>query len=223
MLKYVLFDLDGTVSDTSEGILNGYMYAWPKIGLPLPADKNDLRAIIGPPLPQSLMAHYGVSEEVAMEGLRQYRVYYGPIGTKECIPYPGIPELLRELRAAGLCVMTATSKAEPFTRAALEHLGLLDAFDFLGCADMNNIRHEKEDVIAYIREHFPDMNGENTVMIGDRVYDVIGAHLHGLPVIHCTYGFAQPGELEGHIPEYTVDTVTQLRDLLFSIKDSEKK
>ena len=202
MLKYVLFDLDGTVSDTSEGILNGYMYAWPKIGLPLPADKNDLRAIIGPPLPQSLMAHYGVSEEVAMEGLRQYRVYYGPIGTKECIPYPGIPELLRELRAAGLCVMTATSKAEPFTRAALEHLGLRDAFDFLGCADMN---------------------GENTVMIGDRVYDVIGAHLHGLPVIHCTYGFAQPGELEGHIPEYTVDTVTQLRDLLFSIKDSEKK
>ncbi|MBO7176177.1 MAG: HAD hydrolase-like protein [Clostridia bacterium] len=220
MLKYVLFDLDGTVSDTSEGILNGYLYAWPRIGLPVPADKNDLRFIIGPPLPQSLMAHYGLSEELAMEGLRQYRSYYGPIGTKECIPYPGMPELLRELRAAGLTVMTATSKAEPFTRTALEHLGLSDAFDFLGCADMENTRVEKEDVIAYIREHFPDINGENTVMVGDRVYDVVGAHLHGLPVIHCTYGFVQPGELEGHEPDYTVHTVEELRALLISMTQS---
>ena len=189
MLKYLLFDVDGTVSDTSEGILNGVLFALEHIGLPVPADKNELRSLIGPPLPQSLMARYGVSEEVAMEGLRQYRVYYGPIGTKQCIPYPGIAELLRDLRAAGLTVMTATSKAEPFTRAALAHLGLGDAFDFLGCADMENIRREKEDVIAYIKAHFPDMNGENTVMVGDRVYDVIGAHLNGLPVIHCTYGF----------------------------------
>lgn len=222
MLKYVLFDLDGTVSDTSEGILNGYLYAWPRIGLPLPADKNDLRPIIGPPLPQSLMAHYGISEELAMEGLRQYRAYYGPIGTKECIPYPGMPELLRELRAAGLTVITATSKAEPFTRAALEHLGLGDAFDFLGCADMENIRREKEDVIAYIREHFPDINGKNTIMVGDRVYDVIGAHIHGLSVIHCTYGFAQPSELEGNTPEYSVDTVEELKNLLFSLKDQKE-
>lgn len=222
MLKYVLFDVDGTVSDTSEGILNGFMYALPRIGLPLPADKNDLRPMIGPPLPQSLMERYGISQELAMEGLRQYRVYYGPIGTKECIPYPGMPELLRELRAAGLCVITATSKAEPFTRAALTHLGLGDAFDFLGCADMENVRREKEDVIAYIKAHFPDMNGENTVMVGDRVYDVIGAHLNGLPVIHCTYGFAQPGETVGHTPEYTVDTVVQLRELLFSLKEIKK-
>ena len=217
MLKYVLFDVDGTISDTSEGILNGYMYALPRIGLPLPEDKNELRPIIGPPLPQSLMARYGISEELAMEGLRQYRVYYGPIGTKECIPYPGMPELLRDLRAAGLTVMTATSKAEPFTRAALDHLGLGDAFDFLGCADMENIRREKEDVIAYIMEHFPDMNGENTIMIGDRVYDIIGAHLNGLPVISCTYGFAQQGEMDGHTPEYIVDSVEELRKLLFSI------
>ena len=217
MLKYVLFDVDGTVSDTSEGILNGYMYALPRIGLPLPADKNDLRPLIGPPLPQSLMAAYGIGEELAMEGLCQYRVYYGPIGTKECIPYPGMPELLRDLRAAGLTVMTATSKAEPFTRAALAHLGLGDAFDFLGCADLENIRREKEDVIAYIMAHFPDMNGENTIMIGDRVYDVIGAHLNGLPVISCTYGFAQPGEMAGHTPEYCVDSVEELRKLLFSI------
>lgn len=219
MLKYVLFDVDGTISDTSEGILNGIMYALPRIGLPVPQDKNELRPLIGPPLPQSLMAKYGVSEEVAMEGLRQYRVYYGPIGTRECLPYPGMPALLAELRAAGLTVMTATSKAEPFTRAALAHLGLEDAFDFFGCADMENVRREKEDVIAYVKAHFPDMNGENTVMVGDRVYDIIGAHLNGLPVILCTYGFAQPGELLGHDPEYTADSVAELRNLLFSLKE----
>lgn len=218
MLKYVLFDIDGTISDTSEGILNGFMYALPRIGLPLPQDKNDLRPLIGPPLPQSLMAKYGISEELAMEGLRQYRVYYGPIGTKECFPYPGIPALLADLRAAGLCMITATSKAEPFTRKALEHLGLSDAFDFLGCADMENTRREKEDVIAYVMSHFPDMSGENTIMVGDRVYDMIGAHLNGLPVISCTYGFAQPGEWEEQNPEYTADSVAQLRDILFSLQ-----
>lgn len=217
MLKYVLFDVDGTVSDTSEGILNGLMYALPRIGLPLPADKNDLRPMIGPPLVRSFQNFFGVSEEVAREGLRQYRDYYGPIGTKECVPYPGIPALLAELRERGLAVMTATSKAEPFARAALEHLSLTDAFDFMGCADLEDKRREKEDVIAYVRAHFPDMDASNTVMIGDRVYDVIGAHLNSLPVVYCAWGYAQPGELEGHAPDYTVHTVEELRRLLISM------
>ncbi len=217
MLKYVLFDLDGTVADTSEGILNGYMYALPRIGLPVPADKNDLRPMIGPPLVRTLQELYGISEEVAREGLRLYREYLGPIGTKECAAYPGMPALLAELRARGIRVMTATSKTESFTRATLEHLGLSEAFDFLGCADIKDCRREKEDVIAYVREQFPDMNGENTIMVGDRVYDAIGARLNGLPVIWCTYGFAQPNEMEGEHPDYTADTVAELRELLISM------
>ena len=214
MLKYILFDVDGTISDTSEGILNGFMYALPRLGLPVPDDKQALRPLIGPPLTRSLMERYGISREAAEEGLRLYREYYGPIGTTECFPYPGIPALLTELREAGVTLMTATSKAEPFTRAALAHLGLSDAFDFLGCADMANLRREKEDVIAHILAHFPDMNGDNTVMVGDRVYDIIGAHLHRLPVIFCTYGFARPGETEGQSPDYTVDSVAALRATL---------
>lgn len=217
MLKYVLFDLDGTVADTSEGILNGYMYALPRIGLPVPVDKNELRPMIGPPLIRTLRERYGISEELAQEGLRQYRAYLGPIGAGECTAYPGIPALLQELREAGLTVITATSKAEPFTRATLGHLGLSDAFDYLGCADMEDRRREKEDVIAHIMTKFPDMNGENTVMVGDRVYDVIGAHLNGLPVILCTYGFAQPGETEGETPDHTADTVDKLREILLSM------
>ena len=217
MLKYVLFDLDGTVADTSEGILNGYMYALPRMGLPVPADKNELRPMIGPPLVRTLQERYGVSEAAAREGLRLYREYLGPVGAKECAAYPGIPALLAELREQGLTVMTATSKAEPFTRATLAHLGLADAFDYLGCADMENRCREKEDVIARIRDRFPDMNGENTVMVGDRVYDAIGARLNGLPVIWCTYGFAQPGEMEGETPDYTVGTVEALRELLISM------
>ncbi len=217
MLKYVLFDVDGTISDTSEGILNGLMYALPRIGLPLPADKQDLRPMIGPPLVSSFQKLYGVSEEVARESLRQYRAYYGPIGTKECVAYPGIPALLAELRERGLSVMTATSKAEPFARAALEYLHLTDAFDFMGCADLEDKRREKEEVIAYVRAHFPDMDASNTVMIGDRVYDVIGARLNDIPVILCAWGYAQPGEMEGHEPDYTVTTVEELRELLLSM------
>ena len=214
MLKYVLFDVDGTISDTSEGILNGILYALPRIGLPQPADKNDLRPMIGPPLVRSFQNQFGVSEEVAREGLRQYRAYYGPIGTSECVAYPGIPALLAELRERGFSVMTATSKAELFARAALAHLGLTDAFDFLGCADLEDKRREKEDVIAYVREHFPDMDASNTVMIGDRVYDVIGARMNGIPVIWCAWGYAQPGEMDGYVPDYTVETVAELRELL---------
>ena len=217
MLKYVLFDVDGTISDTSEGILNGLMYALPRIGLPVPADKQELRYLIGPPLVRAFQKIYGVSEEVAQEGLRQYRSYYGPIGTSECVAYPGIPALLSELRERGLLVMTATSKVELFARAALDHLGLTDAFDFLGCADMEDKRREKEDVIAYVRAKFPDMDASNTVMIGDRIYDVIGAEMNSIPVIHCAWGYAQPGELEGHEPDYTVQTVEELRTLLLSM------
>ena len=217
MLKYVLFDVDGTISDTSEGILNGLMYALPHMGQPLPADKQELRPLIGPPLVRSFQDMYGVSEEVAREGLRQYRSYYGPIGTSECVAYPGIPALLAELRERGASVMTATSKAEPFARAALAHLGLTDAFDFLGCADLEDKRREKEDVIAHVRAHFPDMNASNTIMIGDRVYDVIGARLNDIPVVYCAWGYAQPGEMEDHAPDYTVHTVEELRALLLSM------
>lgn len=179
--------------------------------------------MIGPPLPRSLMERYGVSEETAYEGLRQYRVYYGPIGSGECTVYPGIPALLAELRARGLRVITATSKAEPFTRATLAHLGLSDAFDFLGCADMENRRREKEDVIAHVKANFPDICAENTVMVGDRVYDVVGAHLNALPVILCTYGFAQPGELDAEVPDYSVSSVAELRALLLSLIDQSPK
>ena len=217
MLKYVLFDLDGTVADTSEGILNGYMYALPRIGLPVPADKNELRPMIGPPLVRTLQERYGISEELAQEGLRQYRAYLGPIGSKECCAYPGIPALLCELREKGLTVMTATSKAEPFTRSTLEHLGLPEAFDYLGCADMGSLRREKEDVIAYIMTQFPDMNGENTVMVGDRVYDVIGARINGLPVVWCEWGLAQPGEMGNETPNHTAQTVAELRTILLSM------
>ena len=117
MLKYVLFDVDGTISDTSEGILNGLMYALPRIGLPVPADKQELRYLIGPPLVRAFQKIYGVSEEVAQEGLRQYRSYYGPIGTSECVAYPGIPALLSELRERGLSRANAMAHVRVFSAA----------------------------------------------------------------------------------------------------------
>lgn len=216
MLKYILFDLDGTIADTSEGILNGYLYCMPRIGLPVPADKNELRPMIGPPLSRVLQERYGVSREVGEEGFRLFREYLGLRGTKECEVYPGMPALLRELREHDLRVMIATSKSTVYARATLEHLGLLDAFEFLGCADPVTGRREKEDVIAYVREHFPDICAENTVMVGDRVYDVIGARLNGLPVIWCSFGLAQPGEMGDEIPDYTARTVAELREILIS-------
>lgn len=217
MLKYVLFDLDGTLSDTSEGILNGFMYMLEKLGLPLPADKQELRPMLGPPIPRSLVERYGTSREVAEEGLRLYRVYYGPIGTRECCVFPGIPELLGTLHARGIKVVTATSKAEPFARSVLEHLGIAEYIDFFGCADMGMLRREKEDVLAYVMEQLPDLRPENAIMVGDREFDVIGARTVGLRCIACTYGYASPGELEAQKPDYTVDTVAQLQKLLISL------
>lgn len=219
MLRHVLFDLDGTLTDPATGITNSIMYAMPRFGLTPPADRRELYHFIGPPLRDNMIRTFGLSYEDGERMLAAYREYFSTKGLLENEVYEGIPHLLKTLCERGVQVHLATSKPEKFARQIIEHFGLLPYFTFIGAADMEGVLHTKRDVIAHVLANVPDITPENAVMVGDRDVDITGAHACGLRCIACTYGYASPGELEAQKPDYTVDTVAQLQKLLISPAD----
>ena len=134
--QYVLFDLDGTLTDSQEGIINSVIYALDYYGIPV-EDRNTLRVFVGPPLVDSMMRYYGFDREKAMEAVMKYREYFSTKGLFENSVYPGIEALLQRLKERGYTLMVATSKPEKFTLTILEHFGLLPYFDFVGSATMD--------------------------------------------------------------------------------------
>lgn len=191
MKKVVLFDLDGTLTDSGEGIINCATAALRHFGLPIP-DMEQMRTFVGPPLDQSFIRH-GVPPEKAEEAVRIYRERYIPIGKFENTPYPGIRELLEALRARGFRLMVATSKPEQTSVEILEHFDLAKYFDRICGASMDLRRNSKEAVIAYLLEE----NGpaEQMVMVGDTKFDVLGAKAHGIPTIGVAWGYGKVSQM----------------------------
>lgn len=192
---YLLFDLDGTLTDPGTGITNAVLYALEKFGI-IPAARDELYPYIGPPLIDSFQRYHGLTPEQAQQALGYYREYFADRGLYENELYPGMTELLRTLQQAGYTLIVATSKPEEFTHTILEHFQLEAYFSFVGGNTLDERRPTKAAVIAYIRERFPDMTGENTLMIGDRCYDIEGAHACGMPAVGVLYGYGSRRELE---------------------------
>ncbi len=194
----VLFDLDGTLTDPGVGVTNAVAYALEKWGI-CNTDRRELYCFIGPPLEESFMRFYGLSCEDAARAIAEYRVYYSDRGLYENEVYPGIPELIDELRAAGLTVAVATSKPEYFARQVLEHFGLADRFDLICGATLDGSISQKADVIALALRRLEEMGRDTThvVMVGDREQDVRGASAHGIPTIGVLFGYGDRTELEG--------------------------
>ena len=191
MRQAVIFDLDGTLTQSEEGIWNCVRYAADRMGYPHP-EGDTLRKFIGPPLMDSFMQYYHMSEEDARLAVKYYRELYEPEAKLECTVYTGIPELLETLHAAGRRVVLATSKPEVFARAILEHFSLDRYFDRIGGALLGGGRDTKEEVLRYI---LSEVSAENAVMIGDTKFDMAGAKALGLPAIGVTYGFGSREEL----------------------------
>ncbi len=211
--KNLLFDLDGTLTDPALGITSAAQYALGRMGIEI-ADRSTLTWLIGPPLIGSFEEGFGLTHLQALEALGYYREYFSEKGIFENRIYPGIPELLSDLRAAGRRMMVATSKPEEFTHRILEHFGIARYFDFVGGNTMDESRPTKADVVSHVLRSRSDAAPENTLMIGDRKYDVEGARAFGLDCAGVLYGYGSREELEQAKARYIVESVAALRDLL---------
>lgn len=210
MKKTILFDLDGTLTDSGEGIINCVIYALEHFGLPIPP-RDALRYFVGPPLHESFIKQ-GVPADQAEEAVAVYRERYIPIGKFENTPYPGIRELLETLKASGHILYVATSKPEQMSIDILEHFDLAKYFDKICGASMDTSRSNKEAVIAYLLEY--SGHSDNIVMVGDTKFDVIGAKAHGIPCIGVSWGYGETTELESAGAFAVVDTVRELLSIL---------
>ena len=213
MYKYVLFDLDGTLTDPGEGITNSVMYALRHFGIE-ETDREKLFSFIGPPLVDSFMEKYGFSEEDAREATREFRVYFRERGIFENVPYEGMKECLDELKERGHILAVATSNPEVFARRILERFGFLPCFDYVFGASMDETRTRKDEVIAYALEEMGVTDRSACVMVGDRSHDILGARKNGLDAIGVLFGYGSREELEEAGARYIAETVEDIPRIL---------
>lgn len=211
-MKYdtFLFDLDGTIIDSSEGITNSVMYALRKFGI-IEDDREKLFSFIGPPLTDSFARYYGFSEEKCLEAVDAYREYYeGGKGLFECQVYEGIPEVLKTLCGAGKKVLVATSKPEVYARQIMEHFHLDPYFTCIAGMELDGGRGTKAEVIEYAFQKNQITDYSKVFMIGDRKYDVIGAHKIGIDCLGILYGFGDREEFEKAGADYIEEKVEDI-------------
>jgi phosphoglycolate phosphatase len=191
--RLVLFDLDGTLVDSSPGIFASVRHAARELGLPEPTP-GQLRAMVGPPLQEGFALVLGVPAVDLSRAVGAYRAHYAAGALLDVTVHEGIPELLATLGRDGATLAVATSKPEPFAVRVLEHTGLLPAFASVHGATMDGaVRHKDQVVAAALAAH---PGGRDPVLVGDRSHDVLGAAAHGLPCIGAGWGPAEDGELE---------------------------
>lgn len=211
MKNYVLFDFDGTVFDSAEGITKSVQYALGKMGIE--AELKDLMCFAGPPLDEMFSLRYGMSPEQAHRAVELYRERYTPVGWAECSPFPGMHELMGRLRKKGIKLAVATSKPRHFAQRILEKYGMQNDFDIICGSELDGTRGQKWEVIEYALSQFGIAPSE-AIMVGDRKYDVIGAKKCGVPCIGVRFGYAEPGELESEGAVYVAEDADDLYEYL---------
>ena len=210
MKKTILFDLDGTLTDSGEGIINCVIYALEKFGLPVPPREN-LRYFVGPPLHESFVKQ-GVPADRAEEAVAVYRERYVPTGMFENSPYPGVREMLETLKAAGHTLYVASSKPEWMCVKILEHFDLAKYFAMICGATMDTSRTNKEAVIEYLIQE--NGRADNMIMVGDTKFDVLGAKSHGIPCIGVSWGYGTVTDMQQAGAMSIAETMTELQNLL---------
>ena len=212
-MDYLLFDLDGTLLNSGEGITRGVEAALHTFGIEVP-DRAALRCYIGPPLLDSFQRFAHLDAAQAVEARRQYKAYYDVTGLYENEPYPGVAELLEQLQQEGKHLFVATSKPEALSRKILTHFGLAAFFEDICGASEDGKRSEKADVIAHLLSTHPEIDRTRTVMVGDRLHDIEGAHRNGLPCIAVLYGFGDLEEFRRHQADFIAADARELGTLL---------
>lgn len=222
MYHYILFDLDGTLTDPKLGITGCVQYALRKLGREVP-DADELEPFIGPPLMDSFREFCGLDEATGQQAVAYYRERYAVDGLFENEAYPGIVQMLARLHAAGCHLAVASSKPEVFVKKILEHFGMLPYFEVAVGSGLDGSRVQKEEVVEEALRQLLGEDGlrqalsgnlADAVMVGDRKFDVQGARQFGLASVGVTYGYASPGELEEAGADRIVETVEALEEAL---------
>ncbi|MCM1087263.1 MAG: HAD hydrolase-like protein [Muribaculaceae bacterium] len=221
--QYLLFDLDGTLTDPKEGITKCVQYSLHRLGIEEP-DLDKLELFIGPPLAFSFREFYGFDENKITDAIKFYRERFGTVGLYENEIYPGIKDMLGELKAAGKKLAVASSKASVYVLEILQHFEIKEYFDVIVGSELDGTRTKKEEVIQEaLRQLFKEETEDKeetgnkysqVVMIGDRKFDIQGAQMFHLASIGVSFGYAPPGELEEAGADYIVDSVGKLKDFL---------
>ncbi len=207
----LLFDLDGTLTDSTEGIVRCLEYALERMGFDIPEDTNKF---LGPPLYRSFAEFCGMNEEQVNEAVRIFRERYSTVGLFENRVYEGVPEMLKRLRDGGKRIMVATSKPEVYAMRIFDRFGLSQFFEIVGGANINGTRNDKDEVIEYVLEKAGISDRSSVLMIGDRRQDVLGAHKTGLKCMGILWGFGSIEELTEAGADFIAETPVKAADML---------
>ncbi len=209
--KNAVFDLDGTLTDSGEGIIKSVEYALKKQGI-TEYDKASLYRFIGPPLIDSFMEFFGMDKEEAEEAVKHYRERYKEKGVYENQLYDGVKDLLIKLSRQGVGLYIASSKPQGFVEQILKQHGIFEYFGFIAGASLDKTRADKISVLHHLMEN-TDVKRENAVMIGDRLHDIEGAHHFGMKCIAVLYGFGSEEEFKA----YNADFIAENTEEIFKI------
>ena len=209
---FILFDLDGTICDSREGIVHSIQHTLQHYHIEVRDD--ELLHLIGPPLRESFQKYFGLNSDEAERATQIYRAHYSAQGIRENTLYPEINSLLRNLREKGKVLLLATSKPTIYAKRILEQHGLNDYFAFIAGAELDGSRDSKMLVIRYALENVKNLTLEQAVMIGDREHDVLGAKAFDMESIGVLYGYGSEKELRDAGADYLVQDVRGLNQLL---------
>ena len=211
---YVIFDFDGTVADTGEGILKSLQYSFTAMGDPEP-DLNDLKKFIGPPVYYSYTTFYGVSEDKVDLYVKKYRERYSEKGIYESKVYGGILELITSLKEKNIKVGIASSKPERLIYAVADYLEITDLFDVIVGVKSDNSKHSsKAGLISQAMEDMGATDKTKVLMVGDRMFDIDGAHEAGIKCCAALWGFGSEAEFKEHNAEFIVNMPTEIIKLV---------
>jgi phosphoglycolate phosphatase len=216
MIKYkvLLFDLDGTLTDSKSGIINSIRYTLNK--MKIHENNVNLELMIGPPLSESFEKYYGLDNKTARHAVAVYREYYRVKGIFENKVYPGINELLKKLKENNKILACVTSKAAYYAQQILDHFNLNQYFTHLVGSNMDLTCTHKIELIKLALSHFPNNHNSDFIMIGDRADDIIGARHNKIASIGILYGYGSPEEINKEQPDYYVKSVEELEKILLA-------
>lgn len=210
MYDLIMFDLDGTLVNSEEGVTKSVQYALNSFGIE-ENNQDNLRRFIGPPLVDAFKNFYNMTEENALMAVKKYRERYSKVGIYENELFDGVDILLKGLKESGKKIALATSKPHIFAREILKSFNLTEYFDILVGAEFDGTRNDKKDVISEVLKQAGEY--KNPVMIGDRKHDVEGARENGVDFIGVSFGFAPEGEFEQFGVDKVVDSFKELIEI----------
>jgi phosphoglycolate phosphatase len=213
LYKHIIFDLDGTLSDSREGIFKAYYYTADKLNLDIPAEEK-LATLIGPPLQKGFSDVFGLSGDRMDQAVKAFREYYGDKGLFENRMYEGIPELLEDLSRTGACIYVATAKYELYASRVLHFFNILSFFNDVAGADYNGSHANKISLVSGLLQRNGIQNPGDVIIVGDTRYDIDAAAELDIESIGVSYGFSSYEEIEKLDPDYIARDVAELRSLL---------